>query len=251
MIRLVMLVILGTAITVFLSFECVIFSFFSNAANNIHKIANLWAKILLLICDIKVQIIGLENILRGKPQIFMTNNQSDFDILIILANIPGQFRWLAKKELFQIPIFGLAIKNAGYIEIDIKDKEKAIRSLNQAALRLQEGKSIMAFPEGTRSRLGEIKSFKQGSFYLAINSGVPIVPITIVGSGEIMPKSSLEINPGRIKLIIDKPIDVTNFTLESRHELMALVRNTIIKNYDDFRAEGDKKIRDLEKDIRH
>ena len=170
MIRSALLVTLGAAITAFLSFECVIFSFFSNAANNIHKTANLWAKILLFICDIKVQIIGRENILSGKPQIFMANNQSDFDILIILANIPGQFRWLAKKELFQIPIFGAAIKSAGYIEIDIKDKEQAIRSLNQAALRLQEGKSIMAFPEGTRSRFGEIKSFKQGTFCLLYTS---------------------------------------------------------------------------------
>jgi 1-acyl-sn-glycerol-3-phosphate acyltransferase len=251
MIRSALLVTLSAAITAFLSFECVIFSFFSNAANNIHKTANLWAKILLFICDIKVQIIGRENILRGKPQIFMANNQSDFDILIALANIPGQFRWLAKKELFQIPIFGAAMKSAGYIAIDINDKEKAMRSLDQAALRLREGKSIMVFPEGTRSRLGEIKSFKQGTFYLAINSGVPIVPISIVGSGEIMPKRSLKIKPGRIKLVIDKPIDVKNFTTENRRELMTLVRNTIIKNYDNFRAEGDSKIRDLEKDIRH
>ncbi len=251
MIRSVLLVTLGTAITAFLSFECVIFSFFSNAANNIHKIANLWAKILLFTCDIKVQIIGRENILRGKPQIFMANNQSDFDILIILANIPGQFRWLAKKELFHIPIFGTAIKSAGYIEIDIKDKEKAVRSLNQAALRLQEGKSIMAFPEGTRSRLGEIKSFKQGSFYLAINSGAPIVPITIVGSGGIMPKRSLKIKSGQIKLIIDKPIDVKKFTLETRNDLIKVVRTTIIKNYDNFRTEGDQNLRDMEKDIRH
>jgi len=250
MIRSALLVTLGAAITAFLSFECMIFSLFSNAANNIHKMAGLWAKILLFMCDIKVQIVGSENILRGKPQIYMANSQSDFDILIILANIPDQFRWLAKKELFQIPIFGAAMKNAGYIEIDINDKEKAIRNLNQAALRLREGKSIMAFPEGTRSRLGEIKSFKQGPFYLAINSGVPIVPISIVGSGEIMPKRSLKIQSARIKLIIDKPIDVKNFTLENRRELIAIVRSTIIKNYNSFLAEGTPKIRDLEKDIR-
>lgn len=250
MIRSALLFTLGAAITVFLSLECVIFSFFSNAANNVHKMANLWAEILLFICDIKVQIIGRENIFRGKPQIFMANNQSDFDILVILANIPGQFRWLAKKELFEIPIFGSAVRSAGYIEIDIKDKEKAMRSLDQAALRLHEGKSIMVFPEGTRSRLGEIKSFKQGAFYLAINSGVPIVPITIVGSGDIMPKRTLKIKPGRIKLIIDKPIDVKKFTLETRNDLIKAVRNTIIKNYDSFRAEGDQNLRDLEKEIR-
>ena len=251
MIRSALLVTLGVAITAFISFWCVIFSLFSNAENNIHKIANLWAKILLLICNTKVQIIGRENILRGKPQIFMANHQSDFDILIVLAHIPGQFRWLVKKELFNIPVFGAAMKSAGYIEIDRNNREKAMRSLDQAALRIREGKSIMAFPEGTRSRFGEIKPFKQGTFYLAIKSGVPIVPISIIGSGEIMPKRSLKIKPGKIKLVIDKPIDVKKFTLENRQELIKIVRNTIIKNHDSFRAEGTQNIRDLEKDIRH
>ena len=249
MIRSALLVTLGIAITAFISFWCVIFSLFSNAENNIHKIANLWAKILLLICNIKVEIIGKENILRGKPQIFMANHQSDFDILIVLVHIPGQFRWLVKKELFHIPVFGAAMKSAGYIEIDRNNREKAMQSLDQAALSIREGKSIMAFPEGTRSRLGEIKPFKQGTFYLAIKSGVPIVPISIIGSGEIMPKRSLKIKPGKIKLVIDKPIDVKNITLENRQELITIVRNTIIKNCDSWRAEGAQNIRDLEKDI--
>ena len=249
MIRSVLLVTLGVAITAFISFWCVIFSLFSNAENNIHKIANLWAKILLLLCNTKVQIIGKENILRGKPQIFMANHQSGFDILIVLAHIPGQFRWLVKKELFHIPIFGAAMKSAGYISIDRNNRERAMQSLDQAALRIREGKSIMAFPEGSRGRFGEIKPFKQGTFYLAIKSGVPIVPISIIGSGEIMPKRSLKINPGKIKLVIDKPIDVKNITLENRQELITIVRNTIIKNYDGWRPEGAQNIRDLEKDI--
>jgi 1-acyl-sn-glycerol-3-phosphate acyltransferase len=249
MIRSALLVTLGVAITAFISFWCVIFSLFSNAENNIHKIANLWAKILLLICNTKVEIIGKENILRGKPQVFMANHQSDFDILIVLAHIPGQFRWLVKKELFRIPVFGAAMRSAGYIEIDRNNRERAMQSLDQAALRIREGKSIMAFPEGTRSGFGEIKPFKQGTFYLAIKSGVPIVPISIIGSGEIMPKRSLKIKPGKIKLVIDKPIDVKNITLENRQELITIVRNTIIKNYDGFRAEGAPNIRDLGKDI--
>lgn len=249
MFRSALLVTLGVAITAFISFWCVIFSLFSNAENNIHKIASLWAKIMLLICNTKVEIIGIENIRRGKPQILMANHQSDFDILIVLAHIPGQFRWLVKKELFQIPVFGAAMKSAGYIEIDRNDREKAMQSLDEAALRIREGKSIMAFPEGTRSRFGEIKTFKQGTFYLAIKSGVPIVPISIIGSGEIMPKRSLEINPGKIKLVIGKSIDVKNTTLENRQELITTVRNAIIKNYDSFRVKGAPNIRDLEKDI--
>ena len=107
MIRSALIVTLGIAITGFISFWCVIFSIIPNSENRIHKIANLWAKILLLMSNTNVEIIGKENILRGKPQIFMANHQSDFDILIVLAHIPGQFRWIAKKELFHIPIFVL------------------------------------------------------------------------------------------------------------------------------------------------
>ena len=123
MIHSALLVTLGVAITAFMSFWSIVFSIFPTAVNKIHKVANLWAKILLLICNTKVKVIGEENLLRGKPQIFMANHQSDFDILISLAYIPVQFRWIAKKELFAIPIFGAAMRSAGYIEIDRSNKK--------------------------------------------------------------------------------------------------------------------------------
>ena len=174
----------------------------------------------------------------------MANHQSDFDILIALGHIPGQFRWIAKKELFHIPVFGTAMKTAGYIEIDRQNHEKAMQSLDEAALRIREGKSVMSFPEGTRSRNGEIKDFKQGIFHLAIKSGVPIIPVTIIGSGQIMPKRSLKITPGKVKLVIDKPVDVTSYTIENRHELINKVRKVIIKNYDQWREAGTLSIKD-------
>ena len=93
----------------------------------------------------------------------------------------------------------------------------------------------MTFPEGTRSEDGHIKAFKQGTFHLAIKSGVPIIPVSIIGSGRIMPKRSLRIQPGQIKMVIGKPVDVKNFTLERRHELIAMVRNEIIKNYNEWK----------------
>ena len=231
MIHSALLVTLGVAITAFMSFWSVVFSVFPAADNKIHRVARLWARMLLLLGDTKVKVIGPENILFGKPQIFMANHQSDFDILIALAHIPVQFRWIAKKELFAIPIFGAAMRSAGYIEIDRSNREKAIRSIDEAALRIRSGKSVMTFPEGTRSRDGHIKAFKQGAFHLAIQSGVPIIPVTIIGSGRIMPKRSLRIKPGQIKMIIGKPIDVKNFTIDKRHELIEIVRNEIILNY--------------------
>jgi 1-acyl-sn-glycerol-3-phosphate acyltransferase len=246
MIRSALLVTLGVAITGFISLWCIIISIIPNSENRIHKIAKLWAKMLLLISNTKVEIIGKENILRGKPQIFMANHQSDFDILIVLGHIPGQFRWIAKKELFSIPIFGAAMKTAGYIEIDRQNHEKSMQSLDEAALRIREGKSVVSFPEGTRSRDGEIKAFKQGIFHLAIKSGIPIIPVSILGSGKIMPKRSLKITPGRVKLVIGKPIDVKNYNIENRHELIDQVRKVIIKNYDYWREADTSSIKDVE-----
>lgn len=250
MIRSALLVTLGVAMTAFFSFWAIVFSFFSNAQNNVHKVANIWGKLMLVLCNTKVLVIGKENVLRGKPQVFMANHQSDFDILITLAHVPGQFRWIAKKELFAIPIFGRAMRGAGYIEIDRQNHEKAMQSLDLAALRIREGKSVMTFPEGTRSRDGEIKPFKPGTFYLAIQSGVPIVPISIIGSGEIMPKRSLKVKPGRIKLVIDKPIPTKNYTLENRQELIDKVRQVIIRNYDAYRETGTAGIIDIQPEIK-
>lgn len=246
MVRSALLVTLGVAITAFFSFWAVIFSFFANAENNVHKVANLWSKVMLFICATKVEVIGEKNIPRGTPQVLMANHQSDFDILITLAHVPGQFRWIAKKELFTIPIFGQAMRSAGYIEIDRQNHEKAMQSLDLAAIRIRQGKSVMTFPEGTRSRNGEIKAFKQGTFYLAIQSGAPIVPISIIGSGDIMPKRSLKVKPGRVKLVIDKPIDTKDYTLENRQELIERVRQVIIRNYDIHRNTGTASLKDVQ-----
>lgn len=249
MIRSALIVTLGVAITAFFSIWSIIISFIPDSENRIHKVAGLWAKILLLMSNTKVEVIGRENILCGKPQMFMANHQSDFDILIALASIPCQFRWIAKKELFLIPVFGAAMKAAGYIEIDRHDHKKAMHSLDEAASRIREGKSIMSFPEGTRSLDGEIKAFKPGVFHLAIESGIPIVPVSIMGSGEIMPKRSLKVTPGRVKLIIDKPINTKNYTIESRNELIDRVRKVIIKNYACWKEKGTSCTEDIEEKV--
>lgn len=251
MIRSVLIVTLGVAITGFMSFWCVIFSIIPDSENRIHKIARLWAKILLLMSNTKVEVIGARNITMGKPQIFMANHQSDFDILIVLAHVPGQFRWLAKKELFRIPIFGQAMRAAGYIEIDRYNHEKAIQDLEEAAKRIKDGKSVMSFPEGSRSRNRGIQPFKQGIFHLAIKSGVPVVPVSIIGSGEIMPKRSLKVTPGKVKLVIDKPIDVKKYSVDNRQELIDQVRKVITENYDYWRETGTPSISEIEKNAQY
>lgn len=229
--RSALIVATSVAVTAFFSFYALIFALIGAKENSIHKIARIWAKILLRIANIKVEVQGKENVLPGKPQIFMANHQSDLDVLITLAHVPGQSRWIAKKELFRIPIFGRAMKKAGYIPIDRENRQEAIKSLNEAAIKIKEGKSVMSFPEGTRSADGTIKPFKQGMFYLAIQSGVPVVPITIIGAADLMKKRSLTVKPGAIRLIIDKPVDVSPYTLETRHELIERIRNIIVANF--------------------
>ena len=230
MIRSALLIAIAVIITAFMSSCAFLFPLISPGENKVHKIANLWARMLLWLTSTRVDVIGKENVLMEKPQIFMANHQSDFDILIVLAHIPGQFRWIAKKELFKIPIFGKAMKNAGYIEIDRQNHEKALKSLDEAAQKIREGKSVVTFPEGTRSRDGKIRPFKQGMFHLAIQAGVPIVPISIIGAHEIMPKRTLRIKPGRIRMVIDQPVEVSGYTLETRSELIDKVRHIIVNN---------------------
>ena len=166
--------------------------------------------------------------------------------MIVLGHVPGQFRWIAKKELFNIPIFGAAMRTAGYIEIDRNDHEKAMQSMDEAALRIREGKPVMTFPEGTRSRDGEIKPFKQGTFHLALKSGVPICRYPSSAAAGIIPKRSLKVTPGKVKLIIGEPVDVTNYTMENRQELINKVRDIIIKNYDAWKDASTANIKDLE-----
>jgi len=235
-IRSILLLLVGVSITAVLCFWAVVFSLLGAGENRIHKLARLWARALLSLSHIPVEILGRHHIIMDGPQIFAANHQSDVDTLVALACIPVPFRWIAKKELFRVPLFGAAMRKAGYISIDRRNHESAMKSLEEAAQIIRKGHSVMTFPEGTRSSDGTIKPFKQGTFHLAIQAGVPIVPVTIIGSSAIMPKRSLNITPGGIKLIIGKPIDVSGFTIETRHLLIDEVRNTILGNFRKYQS---------------
>lgn len=227
MLRSIMIVTASLCITALVCAAIVIINLFSAAGKLSRRIACLWAKCLLYISGVKIEVIGGENIPAGKAQIFMANHQSDFDILVCLAGIPADFLWTAKKELFKIPVFGNAMRKSGYIEIDRQDHSKALINLAEAAEKLKAGLSIATFPEGTRSKNGKMLPFKQGMFYLAIQTGVPIVPVSIIGSGNIMPKKSLQINRGKIIMVIDEPVDVSTYTIETRAALIEKVQGVI------------------------
>jgi len=233
MIRSALLVTAGVFITAFVtSFVAITSPFLSGGGNTVHRVANLWARLLLLISNVKVEVKGKENVLVDRPQIFMANHQSNFDIFIVQAYIPCRFRWLAKKELFKIPVFGPAMERVGAIAIDRENRVSAIKSLDEAAQKIKEGGiPVATFPEGTRSRDSRIKPFKKGVFYMAIKSGVPVIPISIIGSGKIMSKRSLNVHPGKITMVIGKPIEIRDYSIESRDELITKVRDAIVRNY--------------------
>ncbi|MDQ1330685.1 MAG: 1-acyl-sn-glycerol-3-phosphate acyltransferase [Thermodesulfobacteriota bacterium] len=190
-----------------------------------HKVAGIWARSILAASPIEVTVTGLSNIDPAKSYVYMSNHQSNYDIPVLLGHLPVQFRWLAKIELFRIPLFGYAMKRAGYICIDRSNRESAFESLKKAAGIIRDGVSVMIFPEGTRSRDGNIGSFKKGGFVLAIESGVPILPVIIRGTFSVMPKSRLLIKPGKVTLEILKPVETTGFTRETKDALMEKIGN--------------------------
>ncbi len=210
----------------------IVLSFFVRSGNPLHKIARFWGKSILFVSRVKMSVKGWSNIDPSAPYIYMPNHQSNFDIPVLLGHLTVQFRWLAKVELFKIPIFGRAMHKAGYISIDRNNRESAIKSLNVAANQIKSGVSVLIFPEGTRSRDGKIRPFKKGGFVMAIESGVPIVPVVITGTRSIMTKGKFRVNAGHVRMVIHKPIDTSAYTRETKEALMENVRRVICDSFE-------------------
>ena len=177
-----------------------------DSGNWIHRLARLWARIIIRTSGVKIEVQGHEHITGGKPVIFACNHASQFDIPILQKTLPIQFRFVVKKELFRIPLFGFALHHAGYIPIDRSGGKAALRSLQKAAERLKKGTPIVIFPEGTRSPDGRLMPFKVGGILIAIKAGCPIVPVAISGSHKVLPKGSIMVRQGRIKVTFGLPV---------------------------------------------
>jgi 1-acyl-sn-glycerol-3-phosphate acyltransferase len=184
----------------------IIASLIKDSGNRVHRVGGLWARTIIRASGIKIDVEGRDNIPMGKPVVFACNHASQFDILIMYEALPVQFRFVVKKELFKIPFLGLVMRLAGYIPIDRSGGKAALRSLHEAAERVKNGASIIIFPEGTRSPDGRLRPFKMGGILIAIKAGCPIVPIAISGSHNVLPKGSLRVRSGRIKVTIGLPV---------------------------------------------
>lgn len=219
-------------VTVVFGSMAIFVSLIDKKGNMPHEVARIWAKSILLASRIKVTVQGLSNIDPSCSYIYMSNHQSNFDIPVLLACLLVQFRMLAKAELFKIPLFGYAMQRAGYISIDRSNRKSAFMSLKKAAGIIRGGVSVMIFPEGTRSIDGRIREFKKGGFVLAVDAGVPVVPVIIHGTRRIMPKRRLFIRPGVVVLEIRTPIETKDFTRKTKGDLLKEVRRIICEAFE-------------------
>ena len=193
-------------------------------------IIRLWARIILMLAGAKVELRGIENIEKNESYAFVSNHASLLDVPTAMTTLPYQLRFLAKKELFKIPLFGRAMLAVGHIKIDRQNLESAVKSINEASVRLKENhSSVLIFAEGTRSLTGEVGKFKKGGIILAIRMGIPIVPITISGSRKLWPKRG-SIKSGRIIITIGKPIPTEGYEKSNRNALVKATRDAVVNN---------------------
>ncbi|MCL5278243.1 MAG: 1-acyl-sn-glycerol-3-phosphate acyltransferase, partial [Deltaproteobacteria bacterium] len=191
-------------------------------------ISRVWSNAILYTAGIKVTIEGLDNVDRNTPHIFMSNHLSHLDTAAFIAKIPFRIRFFAKKELLRVPVFGQALYMSRHIIIDRKNTEKAKKSISDAKERIRRyGLSVLVFPEGTRSTTGKLGEFKKGGFVLAIEAGIPIVPIAVKGSLELLPAHTLLVRSGRIRINIGRPIAAADYTRDTKQALMGKVRAEI------------------------
>jgi 1-acyl-sn-glycerol-3-phosphate acyltransferase len=174
------------------------------------KVSHLMYKFLcsgiLFYAGIKVKVKGIDNLKENEVYLYLANHQSYFDIPVLMKVLPGNVRFVYKKSMTNIPIFGWAMYLAGYIPIDRKNARSAIVSLRKAAESMKKGISIVMFPEGTRTPDGEVKEFKKGMAMLASMSDSKVVPVSISGTFEILPRNSFKIKPGNVSVTVSSPV---------------------------------------------
>lgn len=193
------------------------------------RMARIWARSLLWIVGVRVEVEGLERV-RGIEQcVWASNHVSYMDTPVMLAHIPVQFFFLAKSELFKIPFMGWHLHRAGHVSVPLEDPRASLRTLASAAtLVKQRGVSVLFFPEGGRSETGELQEFKDGAAYIAIKAQVPIIPMALIGIRDILPMNTLNFKRGTVKLRFGTPIPTAGLTAHARTEITTLTRAQIV-----------------------
>jgi 1-acyl-sn-glycerol-3-phosphate acyltransferase len=194
-------------------------SFFDRTGNSLHQLARAWARMLLAASFIRVRVEGLEKLDPRGAYVFVANHGSFMDIPALLASLPQQFRFFAKKSLFRIPFLGTHLERAGHIPVDRSNARASLKSMMEAARIIRgRGVSVLNFPEGGRSAEG-LREFKEGPAYVAIKAGVPAVPVAIVGMRELLPMGAIHLRSGKVVLRVGDPIPTKGMESSDRMEL--------------------------------
>ena len=199
------------------------------AHDHCSRASSFWGRAMVRLAGVRVTLEGATREKMDQPLVVVANHQSWFDVFVLGGLLPGRARFVAKEELRRIPLFGAAWETCGHIRVNRGDRAEAVRSLNEAGARIRdECLNVILFPEGTRSPDGHLLPFKKGAFVLAIQTGVPLLPVGISGSRAVMPKGSFRIRPGEIRVRVGEPIDVEGLTLADRDRLLARARRDIL-----------------------
>lgn len=226
MIRTVWVVLNVVVATIPLSLIVVIGSYMGAPSRFYDQIPRWWARWILWATGARVELLGLENVSHERAQIIVANHVSWYDVLALAAYTPKRYRFVAKKELARVPLWGHAWIAAGHIAVDRSDNQRAVASLDQAGRTIREdNSSIIIFPEGTRSRTGELQPFKKGAFVLALHNGIEIVPVAVQGTRDIMARDSWRIRAGRIIVRFGRPVSPASYDIRRRDELIARIRS--------------------------
>lgn len=194
------------------------------------KICRYWARVILKLARVKVSV-EMEEPLNGEsPLIYISNHQSWFDVFALMAYLPTNARFVAKKSLEYIPLFGVAMRAVGTVIIDRNKPEQARELLMKGAEKQFGGaRGVIIFPEGTRSRDGKLGQFKKGAFVLAIQTGIPLVPVGVSGSRSVLPAGGFKVSAGEIKIKIGKQIETSGLKLGDKDRLMEKARKRILE----------------------
>lgn len=191
------------------------------------RFARGWARTLLAVAGVSVRVLHPERLERGRSFVVVANHESFCDILVLLANLPMQVRFLAKRSVFRVPVLGWSIAAAGFIPVDREDRSRGTETVQAALDRLSGGRSLVIFPEETRTRNGELLPFKRGAAHLALRSGLPILPVALAGTLRVLKRGSLLITPGPVVMTVGNPIEVSGRTLRDREAVTRAVREEV------------------------
>ena len=195
--------------------------------NCIYRPVRLFVRAGLAFVGVRVRVTGVDRLDPDQPYIFTPNHQSMIEVPLFVTYLGRNPAYLAKREVFKYPIFGFGISLMGVVPVDRSNTSSAIESARLATEKLRAGKSYVVYPEGTRSPDGRLLPFKKGAFVMAIDAGVPIVPVTIRGSSAIMPKGEIKLFPSTIHITVHEPVSTEGYSKETIARLIEIVRTRI------------------------